>query len=61
MKKTIKIYLHSSKDSNYDTAEDLGLSEDAQKTFAYALYEVECEVEVDMETGETKLLKATCV
>ena len=52
-----KMYLHGSKDSNYDKAEELGLSEEAQKNFAYALYEVTFDVEVDTETGDTKILK----
>lgn len=56
MKKVIKMYLHSSKDSNYEKAEELGLSEEATQKFKYALYEVEFDVEVDMETGDTKIL-----
>lgn len=55
--KVIKMYLHGSKDSNWETGEEIGLSEDAIKeNFAYALYEVEFDVEVDMETGETKIM-----
>ena len=59
MKKVIKMYLYSSEDSNFEQADELGLSEEATQQFKLALYEVECEVEVDMETGETKLLSAT--
>ena len=53
------MYLYSSEDSNFEQADELGLSEEATQQFKLALYEVECEVEVDMETGETKLLSAT--
>lgn len=59
MKKIIKMYLHSDKESNWSLGEEIGLSEEAIiNHFKYALYEVECEVEVDMETGESKLLCA---
>ena len=51
-------HLHSDKESNYDTAEGLGLSEEAQKEFAYALYEVEFDLEVN-EDGTYKILKVT--
>ena len=52
-----KMYLHGDKCSNIEDGEELGLSEEALKTFAYALYEVEFEVEVNEETGETYILK----
>lgn len=59
MKKIIKMYLHSDKESNFELGEEIGLSEKAiQEQFKYALYEVEFDVEVDMETGETKVLSA---
>jgi len=58
MKKVIKMYLHSSKDSNWDTARELGLSKKAEAEFMYALYEVELDVELDTETGKTKILSA---
>lgn len=55
MMKTI-IYLHSSKESNLDLGEELGLSEKALEQFKYACYEVGIEVEVNEETGETTIL-----
>ena len=59
MKKVIKMYLHSDKEDNWDLAQELGISEEAYREhFKYTLYEVECEVEVDTETGESKLLSA---
>lgn len=56
-KEMIKMYLHGSKDDNYETGEELELSEQALDVFKYALYEVEFDVEVDTETGETKIKK----
>ena len=47
-----KMYLHGSKDDNYTTGEELGLKGNALKNFAYALYEVEFDVEVDTITGD---------
>lgn len=58
MKKNIKMYLHSNKESNYETGKELGLSDEAMDKFRYALYEVELEVEVDMETGISKIISA---
>ena len=56
-KKIIKMYLHGSKENNYDQGEEIGLTGDALDNFAYALYEVEFDVEVDMKTGEQRILK----
>lgn len=56
-KRIIKMYLHSDKEDNWDIGEEIGLSEEAiSEEFKYALYEVEVDVEVDMETGKTKIL-----
>lgn len=51
-----KMYLHGEKESNYELGEKLGLSEEAIKNFAYALYEVEFEVEVDTKTGDYTII-----
>jgi hypothetical protein len=56
MIKVIKMYLHGDKDSNYEKAEELGLSEKAIENFAYFGYEVEFDVELDTDTGDTKIL-----
>ncbi len=56
MKKEIKMYLYSSKESNYDIGTELGLSAKAMAIFKFALYEVEFDVEVDTETGEATIL-----
>lgn len=58
MKKIIKMFVHRNKDDNYDMGEYLALSEKAMGEFKYALLEVECDVELDTETGKTKLLSA---
>jgi hypothetical protein len=56
-KKVIKMYLNGDKESNWDKGQEIGLTEEAiHEHFKYALYEVELDVEVDMETGETKIL-----
>lgn len=52
-----KMYLHRSKEVNYDLGEELELSDEAMKNFKYALSEVEIEVDVNEETGETTILK----
>ena len=55
-KKIIKMYLHSSKESNADTFIEEFLGGDYDKynevpdNFRYALYEVEFDVEVDTKT-----------
>lgn len=49
-------YLHSDKSSNAEKAEELGLSEKALDNFVYSLYEVEFNMEVDVETGETWII-----
>lgn len=49
-------YLHSDKSTNIDKGKELGLSEAALDLFVYSLYEVEFNMEVDVETGETRIL-----
>jgi hypothetical protein len=55
-KKIIKMYLHGSKETNWDIGQENGLEGEALSNFMYALYEVEFEVEVDMKTGDSKIL-----
>jgi len=50
------MYLHGSKEFNYDLGEELGLSEKQMENFKYALYEVELDVEID-EEGNATILK----
>lgn len=55
-KKTVKMYLHQDKESNWDLGEELGMDENTiRDSFAYTLSEVELDVEVDLETGETEI------
>lgn len=49
------IYLHGSKESNYDKGKELGLSEEALAFFVYACYEVVIEGEVNPQTGSFKI------
>lgn len=54
--KRTKLYLHGNKDSNWEKGTELGLSEQAiREKFAYALMEVEFDVEVS-EDGEIKII-----
>ncbi len=54
--KTVKMYLHGDKDSNWQIGEDIGLSEEAiRENFKYALYEVELDVEVHKD-GNIKVI-----
>jgi hypothetical protein len=53
---TIKMYLHSDKESNYQKGSDLGLTGDVLRNFTYALYEVTFDVEVNRKTGEVKII-----
>jgi hypothetical protein len=46
------IYLHGSKERNYETAIELGLSEHVGQIFAYTCYEVAVKLEIDESTGE---------
>lgn len=55
-KKMIEMYLHGSKEASWQLAEEMGLSETASKNFAYALYEVKLDVELDTETGDTRIV-----
>ena len=58
-KKIITMYLHGDKGSNMEIAEEqLDLEGAALDKFKYALYEVKLQVEVDIKTGETKILSA---
>ena len=52
----VKMYLHGCKESNWDLAEEMELSEEAAGNFAYALLEVEFDVEVNIKTGSTKIV-----
>lgn len=56
VKTEITLYLHSSKETNWNAAEDAGLSEEGICYFKYALLEVEFKLEVDKQTGEYQIL-----
>ena len=51
-------YIHNSKEVNYDSARKLGLEDNEKfmKKFAYSLYKVTLDIEIDVETGETWIL-----
>lgn len=54
---TTTIYLHSSKDSNYNKGRTLGLTGKALDMFLFAGYEVALELKVDTETGAAEIMK----
>ncbi len=58
MKITYKTYLHMGQDSNYEKAVEFGLDNDEKfmDKFASSLYEVELNMEVDTNTGESWIL-----
>jgi hypothetical protein len=49
---TTDVYLHGSKESNWETADELGLPEKARSVFAYSCYEVTVTVNIDRKTGK---------
>jgi hypothetical protein len=53
----ITLYLHGSKETAYDKAEQAGLKGEALKTAMYLGYEHKMEYEVDPKTGEGTLLR----
>ena len=55
--KIITMYVHGSREDCAEKAEEIGLEGDAAKRFWYALEEFEVELEVNMDTGEAKLIK----
>jgi hypothetical protein len=60
MKKTYKAYLHSYKEDAYENneTEKLGFDEESEafENFKYSLCEVELDMIVDMDTGDTWIL-----
>jgi hypothetical protein len=55
VKKRTTVYLHSDKDSMYETGVKIGLTGEALSMFSHALCEVRFEIEVD-ETGLTTIV-----
>lgn len=52
----IKLYAHADDDTYYEKGEKLGFKGKVLRNFANWGYELEFDAEVDMETGEVKLL-----
>jgi hypothetical protein len=52
----VKGYLHGDKRSDYEQAEEIGLSEEATQEFVGWGYEVEFDLEVETKTGKTKII-----
>jgi hypothetical protein len=50
-----KTYLHGSKEQNYGLASDFGLADNERfvNKFVYSLYEVDFDMDVDTNTGES--------
>ena len=51
-----RLYLHSSKESNYEEAGELGITGEAARAFSYSLCEIAFDCLVDTETGEIQIL-----
>jgi len=45
--KTIKYYLHGDRDTNFEIADEIGLSDEATGNFKYCCYELELTLEVN--------------
>lgn len=58
-KRVITMFAHGSKEDadHYNEKYELNLSGEALHNLSYALYELPLEVEVDLNTGDTKILK----
>ncbi len=58
MKDKVKtnIFLRSDRDSLYEKGEELGLVGEALSNFSYTLYGTEVEIEVDINTGNYRVL-----
>lgn len=54
--KRVKLYAHVDDEGEYEHGEKLGLEGDALSNFANWGYELEFDAEVNMETGDVKLL-----
>lgn len=55
-KKIVKMYAHGDKSSALEQGVQLGLTGEALNEFSGALYEVEFQVEVNLDTGENKIV-----
>lgn len=58
MTKRVKVYAHRSKESNFEFIERLGLSETAEDNLKYLGYEIELIYDINIKTGEAKLVAA---
>ena len=56
MKKKVIIFVHASRETNYDKGVDLGLTGYALYNFTFTGYEHALDFEVDMETGHSTLV-----
>jgi hypothetical protein len=54
--KKVFTHLHSCHEKMLDLGEKLGLTGEALNYFGYTLYEVTFELDVDLETGESKVV-----
>ncbi len=56
-KKIVTMSVHGDREDCIEKAEEIGLGDWAAKMFWWSIEEFGVELEVDMETGSTKLLK----
>lgn len=57
-KRLVRIYIGSSKDSNYELAKKIGIApgSEAERLFAHAFEKVEVIAQVDINTGEATVV-----
>ena len=51
------VYIHGSDERMYETGEQLGFTDEVLKMFSHACDEFELELEVDVKTGLSKVVK----
>lgn len=51
-----KVYVHGNKESMWKRGEALGLTCEALRAFSFACYEIEVGLEVDLDTGESRIV-----
>lgn len=56
--RSVNVYIHREKEANFQTAEKIGLSDEATDTFKYALSEVTVTLKIS-EDGSYEIIKFT--
>lgn len=51
-----KLYLHGSRDGNYEDGEEMGMEGDVLNNYSRSLYEVGFNCKVDTKTGDIEII-----